>query len=463
MLTVHHLTKHYDLKTLFTAVSFSVLPGERVGLIGPNGAGKSTLLRLLAGIEAADNGRVQFIPPDLRVAYLPQGLTAPGSPFDPTETVGAVLARFTGNLAALEHTLVQVGQALADAPADPALQAAYDRALTALSAVPDPRRAAQVVRDLGLDAFDPDLPLGALSGGQQTRLMLAQVILSQPDVLLLDEPTNHLDATLLDWLEDWLAAFPGAALIVSHDRAFLDNIVNRVLDLDPETQQVRAYVGNYSDYVEQVLAERDAQWDAYRHQQAEIRRMHDDIVRTRNQSLQVEHSTTPRSPNVRRIAKKVMKKAKSREKKLARYLESDERVEKPKAGWQLKLDFTPPESGQQVLVLTDLSVGYSADAPLLHSLNLTVRAGERVALAGANGSGKTTLLRTLTGDLPPLSGALRFGPSIRVGYLSQDQTALSADDTPVSVIQAVAPLDETETRSFLHFYLFSGDEALKPL
>ena len=458
MLTVHQIHKFYGLAPILNNISFSVNPGDRVGLIGPNGCGKTTLLRILAGQETADSGHVALSPSDLRLGYLAQGFEP-----EPELTVTAVIGQIIGDPQALEQQVSALAAALAAAPEDAGLQAAYDVALARLSQ-PHYVHAPAILAALGLDEIEGERPCRQLSGGQKTRLALATILLNDPQLLLLDEPTNHLDIGMLEWLEEWLAAFPGAALIVSHDRAFLDRTVNRILDLDPATQTIREYVGNYSDYVLQFQTEREKQDAAYRDQVYEIRRMKQDIARTREQAMSVERSTTPRQPNVRRIAKKVMKKAKSREKKLERYVASDERVDRPGQSWQLKLDFArPPHLGKQVLTLDNLTIGYQPEAPLATGITVQVQAGERIALTGANGSGKTTLLRTIAGTLRPLAGYARLGASIRLGYMSQEQELLDPAATPLATIQQAAPLNQTEARSFLHYFLFSGDDPLRPV
>ena len=454
MLTAHRLSKAYGFQPLFQDVSFSVNPGERVGLIGPNGSGKTTLLRILAGEEQPDSGHVA-LPNDVRLGYLPQGLELP-----PALTLSEAIGQAGGDAAYLEIRLSRLAQEMAQRPDDLALHAAYDETLQRLSRF-DAGRAATILQALALDELPGSQPVGTLSGGQKTRLSLALVLLDDPHLLLLDEPTNHLDIAMLEWLEAWLASFAGSVLLVSHDRTFLDRTVNRILALDPHTRTVAAYTGNYSDYLEQVIAERSKQWAAYRDQVYEERRMRQDIARIKEQAKRTETAT--KNDQLRRYAKKVAAKAKGREKKLERFLEADERVEKPARSWQMKLEFgEPAHVGQQVLRLEQLTIGYDHARPLLHDLNLELRGGQRLVLTGPNGSGKTTLLRTIAGQLPPLSGQVRLGAGVRLGYMSQEQSLLQPEHSALEMVQRVASLNETEARNFLHFFLFSDDDPLRP-
>jgi len=454
MLTAHHLSKAYGFQPLFQDVSFSINPGECVGLIGPNGSGKTTLLRILAGEEQPDSGHVA-LPNDVRLGYLPQGLELP-----PDLTLAGVIGQAGGDAAYLEARLSRLAQEIAQRPDDAALHAAYDETLQRLSRF-DAGRAATILQALALDELPGSQPVGTLSGGQKTRLSLALVLLDDPHLLLLDEPTNHLDIAMLEWLEAWLASFAGSVLLVSHDRTFLDRTVNRILALDPHTRTVAAYTGNYSDYLEQVIAERRKQWAAYRDQVYEERRMRQDIARIKEQAKRTETAT--KNDQLRRYAKKVAAKAKGREKKLERFLEADERVEKPARSWQMKLEFgEPAHVGQQVLRLERLTAGYDPAKPLLRDLNLELRGGQRLVLTGPNGSGKTTLLRTIAGQLPPLSGQVRLGAGVRLGYMSQEQSLLQPEHSALEMVQRVASLNETEARNFLHFFLFSDDDPLRP-
>ena len=463
MLQVHHLSKSYVTDVILKDVTFSISRGERVGLVGPNGCGKTTLLRILTGEESQDAGSVQFNPPDLRWGYLKQGFN-PG----PEETLRSVLALEDRDLTVLSAEVERLAAAWVAAPDQADLQLSYDRALDRLArASENAGSAPEILAALGLGDFPLDTPLQFFSGGQKTRLGLARVLLGSPQLLFLDEPTNHLDIDMLDWLEDWLLRFQGALLIVSHDRTFLDGVVNRILDLNMDTHTLREYSGNYTAYIEQVQAEHEKQQAAFQDQVAEIRRIKTDIQRTKQQSLGVELSTTPRQPGVRRIAKKVARKALSREHKLERYLESDERVEKPTAGWQMKENFfevgqtTDKHFSQTVLRMENASIGYAGYPPLLQGINLDIQAGQRIALIGPNGAGKTTLLRTITGRLEPLSGRVQMGPSIHPGYMAQEQELFDPNLTPVEIIRLAAPFNQTEARSFLHYFLFTGDDATR--
>ncbi len=454
MLSAHRLTKSYGLHTVLQDITFSISANDRLGLIGPNGCGKTTLMRILTGQEQPDSGTVAHTRSNLRIGYLPQG-------FDLDPTLTLTEACVPAPARDPESALVELSAALAENPSDKNLQSQYDDALDQLSAFD--LQPESVLAPLGLADLAPDHRVGELSGGQKTRLLLARLLLQSPHLLLLDEPTNHLDIAMLEWLEDWLVRFAGAILIISHDRAFLDNTVSSILELDPSTHGLRLYPGNYSNYIEQKLSEQEHQLQTYNDQQAEIRRMRQDIVRTKQQSLNVELTTTSRQPGVRRYAKKVAKKALSREKKLERFLESDELVERPRPSWQIKLDFAAPDHvSRDVLVTENLSIGYPSHEPLLTGLRMQIRGGERIALTGPNGCGKTTLLRTIAGKLEPAAGSVRLGPSVKLGYMTQEQERLELSKSPLEIIQSAGIFNQTEARHFLHFYLFSGDDPLRP-
>ncbi len=467
LLTVHKLAKSFALNSLFTDVTFSINAGDSVGLVGPNGCGKTTLLRIIAGKETADAGHVAC-DPGLGIGYLPQSFE-----HEPNATLAEVVGKAAGDINILEGELIALSQALTRQPDDDGLQRRYDAILQRISAA-DTGRAARILTGLGLDQVPSDLPVGRLSGGQQTRLNLALVLLGDPRLLLLDEPTNHLDIAMLEWLERWLAEFDGGVLIVSHDRTFLDRSVGRILAMDPRQQSVREYDGNYTDYADRRNRERDKQWAAYKDQQQEVRRIKQDVLRAKAQAARTERQASSvriggemmklkgYKDYQRTIAKKVAQKAKAREHKLERYLESEERVEKPPSMRKMRLDFAQTAHlGHSVLVLDELSVGYVKQCPLLTGLRLEIQAGARIVLSGPNGSGKTTLLRTVAGQIPPLAGCVDRGPSVNLGYMTQDQTGLDPALTPLETIQPTFD-NETAARTFLSNFLLTGEEPLQP-
>jgi len=456
MLTAHHIHKTHGIQPILQDISFSVSNNDRIGLIGPNGCGKTTLMRILAGIEQPDSGTVASTRSNLRIGYLAQGMD-----FAPEATLQTTINLSPVSQADLESEIASLASMLATNPNDSTTQKRYDETLAQLSTLN--LQPSTVLAPLGLADISLETQVKHLSGGQKTRLMLACVLLEEPHLLLLDEPTNHLDIEMLEWLESWLNRFQGAALIVSHDRAFLDNTVTSILDMNPVTHTVREYKGNYSDYIEQYLKEQEKQCAAYQDQEYEIRRMKQDIVRTKEQARHVEITTTPRQPGVRRYAKKVAKKALSREKKLERYLDSEERIEKPKPSWQMKLELKMENShSKDILTANSLSIGYAPEEPLLENLNLHIRAGQRIGLTGANGTGKTTLIRTIAGKLRPLAGSLKLGQTVKLGYMAQEQELLNPNFNALQTVQSVASFNETEARNFLHYFLFKGDDALRP-
>jgi ATPase subunit of ABC transporter with duplicated ATPase domains len=466
MLAVSHLTKTFNLQTLFSDITFSINPTERVGLIGPNGCGKTTLLRILVGQEQPDAGQVAR-PAALRIGYLPQQFAIPA-----TSTLGDILQEAAGDMDALAADLVKISRIMADLPEDCELQAKYDDILRRME-MADPQRMESMAAGLGLDGIPRDLQAGKLSGGQQTRLSLLLVLLDEPQILLLDEPTNHLDIVMLEWLESWLQQTSCGALIISHDRTFLDRTVTRILEIDPLTHHMRSYAGNYTAYLEQRRSEIEAQWIAYNDQEVEVRRIKADIARVKEQArfterqVSANHTGDPENrfskDFKKRLAKKVAKKATSREKRLERYEDSEERVEKPREQRMIRVEFDQaPHLGYSVIQMERLSVGFPGYPALIEDINLQVRASQRIAFTGPNGCGKTTLLRTLAGEIMPLAGKVTLGSSVKLGLMSQDMRSLDKAQSALDHIYSFFS-NQTEARRFLGYYLLVGDEVLKPV
>ena len=461
MLTLHHIHKSYGIQPILQDISVSISNSERIGLIGPNGCGKTTLMRIIAGIEQPDSGTVASTRPNLRVGYLAQGMD-----FDEEQTIQTTLQFAPVSQAELEAEVETLAIALASNPDDLHIHTRYDSALTSLSTFHSPL--STVLSPLGLAELPLDTPVKHLSGGQKTRLMLARVLLDDPQLLLLDEPTNHLDIEMLEWLEDWLNRFQGAALIVSHDRAFLDNTVTSIFEMDPSTYKMKAYSGNYGDYLEQKLTEREKQAQAYQDQQDEIAQLHSAAAHIRGLTKMKKGGKADSGDKFakgffgNRATKNVAGRAKHIEARIEKLLNED-RIEKPKQNWQLKLDFgAPAHQSKDVLVAEKISIGYAPGSPLLENLTLHIRAGQRIALTGPNGTGKTTLIRTIAGKLNPLAGSLKLGVTVKTGYMTQEQELLSPDLNSLQTVQSVAPFNETESRNFLHYFLFKGDDALRP-
>ncbi len=459
MLAVSTLSKSYGIKPILSQVSFTIKPGERIGFIGPNGSGKTTLLRILSGNEKADQGSFRTTPSDLRIGYLPQGLD-----FAPGETLGDFLNRYRGDMGFLASQLEKLSIGLMEQPDDVELQKVYDAVLKEIEISSlSPDRSPEILHALGLDSFDETTPIAHLSGGQKTRLALAGVLLSSPQLLLLDEPTNHLDIEMLEWFENWLNHSPFSALVVSHDRAFIDNIATGMLELDAYTHQVKEYPGNYSAYLELKQSEHDRQLQEFSDQQDELTRLSAAAAHLRGIARFRKGGKADTGDKFAKgfFANRglgTVGRAKHIEKRIEQLLGED-KIDKPRRSWKINIDFDQlPTSGKDVVVFKDLAIGYEPALPLCTGINLTIRAGQRIALIGSNGTGKSTLIKTMVGKISPLAGEISIGSNVKLGYMAQEQENLLADDTPLSALLRIKPGSETDVRSFLSKFLITGDD-----
>ncbi len=432
------VSKSYGVQEVLHAVNWQLNPGERAGLVGCNGAGKTTLLRLIAGLEMPDSGSIERLK-GLRLGMLAQQVDFSGA----TTVIEAALEVFS-SLRELEARMRELEQAMAETSGAEleAVMHDYSQAQHAYEGEGGfsyHARAEAVLLGLGFSKQDFGRAAESLSGGEKNRLGLARLLLLEPDLLLLDEPTNHLDVAAVEWLEDFLATYPSAYVIVSHDRFFLDHTVTRILEL--EGGRIESYRGNYSAYLIERAERRAQQQRAYKQQQELIARTEEFIRRN--------------------IAGQKTKQAKSRRKMLEKLeLLASLRREK---GANFKLQPSAP-TGQQVLVLDRLSIGFSTRR-LASEISFILKRGERLGIIGGNGTGKTTLLRTLLGELPPLAGEVRWGAGVQIGYY--DQRLLMVDDrhTVIEELRNLASSSATdgELRGFLGRFLFSGDEVFKPV
>jgi len=435
LVTASNVAKSYGAQDVLEGISFAIPHRAKIALVGPNGSGKTTLLRLVAGLEPPSSGVVHRAR-KLRIAYLPQ---QGGRFFDDESTLWASMLDVFAHLLEQSAELERLEDAMADpARRDKALQK-YGRTLEAFERAGGyayEHRIEQVLAGLGFSEEDFRRPMAQLSGGQKTRALLARLLLEEPDLLLLDEPTNHLDLAGVEWLEDYLASWDGAVVVVAHDRAFLDATVDQVWEL--AWRRLEQYRGNYSDYAEQKAERVERQRLLYEKQQETIAKTEEYIRRN--------------------IAGQRSKQAKGRRKRL----EQLERVERPRDYRPISFSLgEASRSGDLVFGLYDLVVGYDPSEPLFEVEELEVRRGQCVAILGPNGCGKTSLLRTMLGQVPPLAGRVRQGASVELGYLAQGHTNLDPDKTMLDTIVDCGGLRISEARDLLGRYRFSGDDVFK--
>jgi ATP-binding cassette subfamily F protein 3 len=443
LLTFSSLAKSYGPHDIFRDLSGAVPHESRIGLVGPNGIGKTTLLRLFAGLEEPSGGSLHRAR-GLRVGYLPQE-AAQGAVTATTENTlwAEMLTAFT-ELLAREAELRELEADLADPAKFEAAMERYghlqeqferDGGYTYEITIK------QTLEGLGFEPDDFQRPLAQLSGGQKTRALLARLLLENPDLLILDEPTNHLDIAAVEWLETFLREWPGSALIVSHDRYFLDEVVNKVWEISPA--RIEEYNGNYSAYVQQRAERRERQRFEYDAQQAMIAKEEDYIRRN--------------------IAGQNTAQAKGRRRRLER-LKADGLIDRPREldTLKLKLD-TKLRSGDRVLETHGLVIGYDGDdgKPLFAAPDLLLWRGEIAALIGPNGAGKSTFLKTLLGQLPPLKGRVKLGSSLKIGYFAQAHEGVNPERTPIEEIQSVREMPVANARDYLARFLFTGDDVFK--
>lgn len=466
-LNVNQLSKRFPDGPVLENVTFIINAGEKIGLVGPNGSGKSTLLKILAGRLAADSGSVTLGPGD-HVGYLEQYPAA-----DLDRPVAAALTAANPTFDAARTAMAQASAELARPDLSPAGQDAALAAYTAASEAFERHggyevetRAARVAAGLELDQIDGTRLVGSLSGGQKTRLALARLLLAEPTLLLLDEPTNYLDLPALLWLEQFIADSPHAALIVSHDRRFLDRTVTAICELNPDTHQLRRYPGTYSDYLAARAQERAKQEMAYQDQVERVGAFERQIGMLKGKAMHTQLTT--QHDFYRRRSKKVAQRAKAQERRLERYLASEERVERPEEAKELYLAdlLAGALTDERLAVAADnLTAAYDGTT-IFAGLNLAVHGGDRLALVGPNGGGKSTLLRALAG-LPAgiVAGNVRPGDGVQVGYLPQEHGGdLAAERrTALETYRASVVGYEDEARAFLDRFLLSGDQVLRPV
>ncbi len=443
VLSANNLTKTYGTDVIIERASFHLNDGDKVGIIGRNGAGKTTLLNMLTGQLSCDEGEF-FVSQNIRIGYLKQR-----DNFNSERTVMEEIEGIFSGLAKLEEEITRLSDEVAANPHDMRRIEKLDELQHRFDREGGYTYKSEIIGILNSMAFGESFynkKISSLSGGERTRLALAALLLEKPDILLLDEPTNHLDIGTLKWLEQYLSAYKGTVMIVSHDRYFLDQTVNRIFEV--ENHKVYCYEGKYSDYAAQKKLRRETELRAYNNQQREIARQEEMIRRMK------QHGT-----------EHLAKRAASREKRL----DMIERLERPESEMgKMKIHFRQNfQSGGDVILAEELEkcFGWGQNRrELFRNVNLDIKRGERICIVGPNGVGKTTLLRVLLGELEPTAGYLKIGHNVAFGYYDQGQLLLNDSNTVLEELKDSYRLyTDTEMRSILGRFLFQGDEVFLPV
>lgn len=445
LLSATNLNKYYGTTPVLTDISFHLNQGDRVGIVGANGAGKTTLLNILTGELSFDSGSF-FLSENTTVGYLKQQ-----DNFCPENTVYAEMLSIFDPVIAMERQLDELSEEISRKSSAgenvESLLHRYDDLSHAFRLADGYSYKSEITGILNSMAFSPDFyekQISTLSGGERTRLALAALLLKKPDLLLLDEPTNHLDIGTLKWLEQYLKSYSGTLAVISHDRYFLDQTVNRIFDV--EHHRLTCYEGNYTAYVEKKRLQREDALRRYEHQQKEIARQ-EDIIRRFKQ----------------RGTEKLAKRAQSREKRLSHL----ELLERPEAGQKsMRIQFRQRlKSGNDVLYAEELSKSFrdgDSVRRLFSGVGFDIKQGDRICIVGANGIGKTTLLKIIMEELPPDTGYVKIGHNVTFGYYDQEQQQLNPANTVLEELHSEYRLyTETELRSVLGRFLFQGEDVFK--
>ncbi|MED3912263.1 ABC-F type ribosomal protection protein [Peribacillus simplex] len=441
LLQINQLSKYYGAELILSNMKLEVQNKDRIALVGRNGAGKSTLLKIIAGQLSHDGGEI-IKPKGVTIGYMAQdtGLESELTIWDEMLTVFTDLIEQEKELRRLEADMARPDIFENETIYQKVLNE-YDTLMVAFKEKGGYQYEADirsVLHGLQFADFDYSTPISTLSGGQKTRLALGKLLLRKPDILILDEPTNHLDIETLSWLEQYLQSYQGAVLIVSHDRYFLDKVVNLVYEIS--RNNMKKYHGNYSSYLEGKAEDYERDMKLFEKQQGEIEKLRDFVQRNITRA-----STT--------------KRAQSRRKQL----EKMDVLDKPQ-GDEKSANFSfqiERQSGNEVLHLQDLAIGHEGET-VSKNINSRMTKGESIALVGPNGVGKSTLLKTIISKLPALSGDFRFGTNVEVSYYDQEQANLVSNKRVLNELWDDYPLKpEKDIRTVLGNFLFSGDDVLK--
>lgn len=440
VLSVHNLEMSFSERVLFSQVSFDIEASDKVGFIGVNGVGKTTLFKILCG-KIEQTGGDFFTSKNLKIGYMEQHACS-----NSENTVYNELLSVFPHLIKMEEEIDRLNLDLEMGRSDEKTimrQTELMEQFTAMDGLVYKSRTASALTGLGFKQEDFDMPVKKLSGGQRSKLSLAKLLLSGSDIILLDEPTNHLDINSVSWLESFIRDFKGAAIIISHDRYFLDTVTNKTMELEHEKLQM--YKGNYTEFIRKKEEAKKAAENKYKKDMAEIKRIEGIIEQQRRWNRE-----------------KNIKTAESKQKEIDRIKEN---LVAPESELEnIKFKFQPnTESGNDVLMCEGVSKTFG-EKKIFENVNMHIRKGEKVFIVGSNGCGKTTLFRIIMGTVPADRGEIDFGAKVETEYFDQMQENLNMENTAMDEIWDEYPkMTQTQVRTSLGAFLFKGDEVFKPI
>ena len=445
VLSCNNLNKSFGIDSILENVNFTVNEYDKIGIIGVNGTGKTTLFKIISGIYGYDSGDI-YTSKDCEIGYLEQNTNfhSENTILEEVLEVFKDVIEMEKYLRDLEHKISEESSNTNSTTLEK-LMNEYSNKLEAFSDMNGygyKSEAKGVLKGLGFSDEDMDKPISILSGGEKTRVLLGKLLLKKPTLLLLDEPTNHLDSEAIEWLEVFLKQYKGTVILISHDRYFLDQVVNRIFEI--HNKKLKTYNGNYSDFIKASAIEKELELKKFEDQQKDIKKQEESIERLKAFGRE-----------------KHLKRARSKEKALAKV----DVLDKPEAyRKKAKIEFNPSvTSGNDVLQLRDISMRYG-ERILFKDLNLDIYRGEKVALIGANGIGKSTLFKIIMNEITPLSGDIKFGTNVNVSYFHQEQKTLNLDNTIIDEIwEDNKQLTQTSLRTMLGAFLFEGEEVFKKI